>query len=377
MALPAGLRFTDRRAEDDSGAYFDCARSGHPPGQSRVRKAFVRSVDRETYITRHDALYHDELLAAQLGISRSPYLGDTVADFMQHIRDLERDGKRDSKTVKYYAGICDKLIEHFGYDTPLDSIGRKAGLDYAKRRKKSGSTSQGARFVKELKVVRRLQKFAGISVVWDVPTDDISPVHRQREAIDLGDIRDFLRAMHAGSVERAFAFTKFVTMLRNEELYAANVGDVNLDSQRLDYFLRNKQTGEKERHVTHLPPELVEILRPLTGRKPSAPLFHLNGRRLDESSLRKRFLRASERATAARRKIDADAPAVEIMSIGQFRHEAATIAMDELDSTKAVSDHLDHKDERTTRRHYRIRKDKAVLEQSKRVTEITVSKLVH
>lgn len=378
MALPSGLTWKDRRADTGGEYFFDCVRSGHKPGQKRVRRSFADRRSRETYITRHDAHYHDEFLAASMGIERSPSLGDTVADFMQHIRELERDGKRDHKTVIYYRDICEKLIAHFGHDTPLATIGRRAGLQYTKDRRDAGSTSQGARFVKELKVVRRLQKFAGLTVVWELPTEDISPVKNRRESIPIEDIRDFLAAMPQGSAERAFTLTKFLTMLRNEELYAANVGDVDLEGKVLEYCLRNKQTGEKSRHVTHLPDSLVAELRPwVEKRKADAPLFHLEGRRLGPWSLRKRFIAAGKKATEARIKIDPKAKAIDITAIGQFRHEAATIAMDALDSTKAVSDHLDHKDEKTTRGKYRLRKRDEVLRQSKRVTETVAGKLVN
>jgi hypothetical protein len=374
MALPSGLKFVDRRADYGGAHYFQCVRSGHPAGQKRIRRGFEKQRDRETYITRHDALYHDELLAAQLGIEQAPILGEVIADFLQHIRDLYKQGKRDAKTVTYYEGICKQLLEHFDYSTPINTIGRRQGLAYVKKRQ------DAARLLKELKVIKRLQGFAGLAAVWDLPTDDVSPERIERESIPIEDIRDFLGAMSPKSMEYTFAAAKFITMLRNEELYAANVGDVTIKDDgtgELEYRLRNKQTGSKVRHVTYLPAALVSLLRPLVRRKATAPLFHIEGRRLTPASLRKRFIRASERATAKRRKADPEANAVEITSIGQFRHEAATIAIDALESTHAVSEHLDHKDERTTRTHYKLRKRAQSIEQSKRVTEVTASKLVH
>lgn len=381
MAFPKGLHFRNRRAELEGEAFFDCVRSGHAPGQRRVRRSFNSHRDRETYVTRHDAKYHDELLAAKLGITRAPSLGETIGDFLQHFGKLVNEKKRDPKTFLYYKGICDKLIEHFGSDCPIDTIGRKAMLHFAEAEKKAGSTSGGDRFVKAAKVLKRLQRFAELTVIWETPIGDLSPVHRERESIPIEDIRDFLGAMSSASLEYAFAATKFITMLRNEELYAAKCADVRLKDDgtgELDYYLRNKQTGQKLRHVTYLPASLVRVLSPMIAkRKGSDALFMIGKRPLGPWSLRKRFLAASARATESRRKRDPNAKAVTITAVGQFRHEASTIAQDHLESTFPVSEHLHHADERTTRKHYKLRKRDQALKQSKKVTEVTASKLIH
>lgn len=387
MPFPAKLRFRDRRAEHASVAFFDCTRKGHPPGEPRTRKAFKTRHARETFITRHDALFHDRLLASRLGVDIGPALGIACSAFMEHIRDLAARGKRDHKTVRYYAGICEKLTEHFGEDTPLSSIGRKAGIEYAKRRRKAGSVSQGERFIKELKVVRRLQKFMDVNVAWEIPRDDIAPVHEEKEPIGLDDVRDFLRAMKPDSVEYAFATAKLITMLRNEELYAANVGDLRQGESgaELIYRLRNKQTGAKIMRVTFIPERLAALLSSwAAGRKADAPLFHIEGRRLGPSSLRKRFLRASERATKERAAaFEAQRPdsghssgaTVSITSIGQFRHEGSTIAHDELASIAPISEQLGHTTEATFQRHYKLRQRKKAMAQSRAVTEAVEGKL--
>lgn len=371
--------------------FFDCTRSHHPPGQRRIKRTFSNRRDRETYITRHDAKYHDAMLAARLGIEYGPTLGEAVGDFLAHMQKLFRDGKRDKKTMKYYRGICAKLVAHFGSRAPLDSIGRRAMLTFAAAEKKNGSQSNGDRFVKAAKVVKRIQKFAEVMVSWEIPTADISPSHRTRESIPIEDIRDFLRAMPEDSVERVFAMTKFVTMMRNEELYAADVGDVTENddgSGELAYTLRNKQTGEKIAHVTHLPAVLMAALRPWLDRDPSEPLFYLDPvdawgrayrnqkrRRIGEHSLRKRFVSASARASVRREQSSSSPGKVDITSIGQFRHEGATIAMEELESAYAVTEHLHHADERTTRKHYKLGKKAAALAQSRKVTEAVAGKL--
>lgn len=368
MPFPSKLRFRERRAEQSGRHFFDCTRRGHAPGEPRTRKAFASHRARETYITRHDALYHDRLLANRLGVDFGPTLDVAVKAFLAHIERLHAEGKRDHKTVTYYSGICAKLLEHFGDDTLLATIGRRAGLAYAKLRKDGGSSSKGERFVKELKVVRRLQKFMDVPVAWEIPRDDIAPVHEEREPIGLDDIRDFLRAMKPESVEYAFATTKLITMLRNEELYAADVGDVHGDT--LTYRLRNKQTGGKITRVTFLPERLAVLLAGwVKGRAASAPLFHIEGRRLSPASLRKRFLRASERATKATGR------AVAISSVGQFRHEGSTLAHDELATIAPISEQLGHTTEATFQRHYKLRQRKKQLAQSQTVTETVEKKL--
>ena len=94
------------------------------------------------------------------------------------------------------------------------------------------------------------------------------------------------------------------------------------------------------------------LARRIIGRGPNEPLFVLRGRRLSQSSLRKRFVAASEKA------------GVKIHAIGNFRAEAATAAINALDQIQSVVEQLGHKSEATTRRFYKRAKKAAAIKAS-------------
>src|ERR1041384_5749997 len=82
----AVTKFRDRLAQDRRGYLFDCYRAAEPPPDPpRFRPApFSSKYERDRYVTRHDAIFHDQELARVLGIDDEiPSLGAIVVTFFR------------------------------------------------------------------------------------------------------------------------------------------------------------------------------------------------------------------------------------------------------------------------------------------------------
>jgi hypothetical protein len=377
MPYPTKLRFVDRHAQKNGKHYFRCSRSkGHPPDHPDFRLQFRTRSDYERGALRHDARFHDRDLARQLGIGISPTLGELVTTFLDRLDARRRAGEADPKTLLYYQAVCRHILTHLGVNTESDLIDSATIMRYVDARRKEEPAkgkqkSAGARIRKEVSALGTIFRDSGIPVRWALRRDAIRSPKKIRQEIGVDLIRHFIAAMKPTSIEWKFCVVKFATALRNEELYAANVADVDLAGRVLVYTLKNKR-GERLQHAAALNDLAAAAIAPLlAARPPDAPLFTLGGRRLTYTSLRKRFLRASERATATLRKTDPAAAAISITAVGSFRREAGSAVMEELQSTYPVTEHFGHRTEQTTRKHYKITRRPEVLDHSREFARVT------
>jgi integrase len=373
MPFPSGLKFRDRLADRDGVFFFLCQRSDeHPPGRPRTRESFTNRTDRERYVLRHDALYHDELLEHEIrGDAREvPLLGEVILAYLERMDAAVRAGDNDPKTQDFYRKASARLLRHLGADTQVDRIDTEAIMRYDRaRRTEKGSTTKGALIKKDVSALGTMMRAYGIAPAWVLGRGAIRAKRRPKAPIGVDTIVWFIQAMKVGSIERDVTTFKIVTGIRNEELYALNVGDVSLTRREVEFRLRNKQ-GDFEQHVIYLNDDALEIVtRRVRDRSQHSPLFTLNGRRLTYSSLRKRFLAASKRATVARRKEDPYAPEICITAIGQFRHEAATEVLARLGDVRVVQGQLGHTSQLTTERRYILTARDKKVANSKRFAE--------
>jgi integrase len=377
MPFPSRLHFVERHASKAGKHFFQCCRSKeHPEGRAKIRMKFKSKADYERYVLRHDAKFHDRDLARHLRLGVSPTLGELVTTFLERLEARWRAGEADAKTILYYQTICRHLLTHFGEELESESIDSAAIMRYVDARRSEDPAegkqrTAGARIRKEVSALGTIFRDSGIPVRWALRRDAIRAAKRVRPEIGVETIRRFIAAMKPASVEWKFCVVKFSTAMRSEELYAANVGDVDMGERVIVYRLRNKR-GEHVEHAAALNDLAAAAIRPLiAGRPPDAPLFTLRGRRLAHSSLRKRFIKASIVATEALRKKDPAAPAISITSVGSFRREAGSAVMEELQSTYPVTEHFGHRTEGTTRKHYKVTRRTEVLGHSRDFARIT------
>jgi integrase len=194
--------------------------------------------------------------------------------------------------------------------------------------------------VKNLKALHTLSVFTQVDAHWKIPewitNGDPSPAAapRSRE-----EIQSWFAAMEPGSLERDVVKLKVRTGIRNEEIYNLQAKHVFIREAVLRFVLRNKK-----RPVLHEIPLSVDVVEMLAARvaelKPSDYVFTLKGRKLRESSLRKRFLRASERA-------EIHPP---ITSMGQLRHLAITAGVNAV-GTRQTQVAVGHRTVTTTERY--------------------------
>jgi len=371
------LRYVDRHATKGKKHYFQCTRSKeHPPEHPKVRASFPTKKDFDSYVTRHDATFHDQGLARHLGIRRSPRLIALVTTFLERMDARWRAGEADPKTLTFYKDVSRKLLKHLGEETETDAIDSAMIMRYVDARRaepaqKGNIQTSGSRIRKEVSALGTIFRDSGEPIRWALRRDAIKAAKKPRPDIGVETIRMFIAAMNPKSIEWKFCVVKFSTAMRNEELFAANVGDVDLSERALVYRLRNKR-GERKEHAAYLNDVAAGALASLVKRRRAdAPLFTLEGRRLQKTSLRVRLRHASERATAELRKKNPKASAIEIEAVGMFRREAGSAVMEELQSTYAVTEHFAHTTEGTTRKHYKVTRRAEVLGHSRKFGEIT------
>jgi integrase len=116
---------------------------------------------------------------------------------------------------------------------------------------------------------------------------------RKRQAVSPQQAATFIANLKG--VARAFVITKALTVMRNEELYNLRVGDIDLDAGLIHYIACAKR--KRKPAVALLPPEVRAAILPLMKNRPAdAWLFTCEGRKVQQSSFRKQFEKASKAA---------------------------------------------------------------------------------
>jgi integrase len=373
MAYPTGVKVRGRigrkeysvrtrngRTEKRTAYFFICQKE-HANGKRFIRRARHRA-DIQAAQTTHDACEH---APAAYRDALSPYRAKSVPPvgiiFDEFIAELEARvmrGEADEKTVKHY---CQAQRRLFHNDSPIRYGTRPDELDegliqrYVTWRQalvitgRGGEkrSTQGARLVKELKALATVLRSRGLPVQWRQRRRDVRPVRRTKRLYSPEEIAAFVAAMEPGSVERAFTITKARAYMRNEELYNLTVSNVLPDEQAFCYRLRNKQ-GEWITHRQPVTQDVIDELRPhLAGKRPGEFVFLLNGRKLGESSLRKRFLAASARMNE-RREAEGLKRFAPITGLKDFRTTGISTAAALSGNIRAVADLIGHRSVTTT-----------------------------
>jgi site-specific recombinase XerC len=328
MARPAGIKYKDRvSTKAVAGSWWfrcQCARA--------VSRRFATRSDAVVFRSEHDALHHDGGLLRKLGVKKLrvvPTISEVVDRYLDYVRSLEADGVRDHKTVLFYEGIGHHLKEALG-DVACDEF---EPYDYVRSRKGKGR----ARTVKHLKALQTMLRHARQPVNWLVPVDDIRPKKKQRMKRTADELARFVAAMAPQSDERDWVVAKLRLGLRNEEMRDLRVSAYDAKERLLSFELKAKR--KRLAHVVALPDEeeIVEIFERRTrGKRPSDLVFTVDGRRVLESSFRKRFLRASERAK------------LKTPITGEFRHHFITAGLEGTGSPYEMMKAIGHRYVTTT-----------------------------
>jgi integrase len=373
MAYPTGAKFRGRIGKLDysvqgrSGrpekrtSYFFVCQKDHSNGKRYIRRSKHRA-DIENVQTVHDARehapagYRDAL--APYRAKSVPPVGILFDEFLAELEARVMRGEGDEKTVKHYRQAERRLFHNdspIRYGTRSDEIDEGLIQRYVTWRQalvvtgRGGEkrSTQGARLVKELKALATVLRSRGLPVQWRQRRRDVRPVRRTKRLYSPEEIAAFVAAMEPGSIERAFTIAKARTCLRNEELYNLTVSNVLRDEQAFCYRLRNKQ-GEWITHRQPVTQDVIDELRAhLAGKRPGDFVFLLNGRKLGESSLRKRFLAASARMNQ-RREADGLKPFVPITGLKDFRTTGISTAAALSGNIRAVADLIGHRSVTTT-----------------------------
>ena len=345
MALPAKLKFKDRIAADPNGGYwFQCAR-GH-----RVRKHFKFQADAKAFRATHDATSHSPLLR-QLGIHQSRgahRLDEVIRERLEQLEQLESIEKRDSKTLKYYRDCFGWLVKFFGAAATLEGISQEEIYRYILWRSRVSNT-QGDRTKKDLRALAMLYRKNRVVRNWEIPLEDLRPARRAKRVYTPEEIRMFVAALPKGSLERAFVVTKIRTYMRNEEIYNLRVENVDLEALEIRFFLRNKSVfGDAKFHIQPITDDLKAEIAPFVDGKGREELvYELRGRKLGESSLRKRLLAASRRMNKKREELGLE-PLPAITALKDLRTTGITLATGVTGNIKAVSEFVGHERVSTT-----------------------------
>lgn len=302
------LSFVNRRAQREGKYFYQCERVGH----RRMRRSFDHRSDREDGLQDHDRKYHSGTPP-----SEAVSLGTATDQFLADLRVLVARNERSEKTYRYYAGIAANLVAILGHSTPIPEIRQQQIAEFI-REFRSRSESRGSRIRKHLSSLRTITTAAGHVPQWTYPKN-LKVAHQEIKPPDTDTLIRFWLALPQGSVEKAYVTLKWIVTMRNVEISAANVGDVDLLHGTLRYEMHLRV--EKRWRSVYLPPFLLDMLRPwVHNRRPDEPLLHLRGKRLGESTLRKRFIAASERANIQ----------PPITAVAQLRHGAFRKVRDEL-----------------------------------------------
>lgn len=216
-------------------------------------------------------------------------------------------GKKDEKTVKDYRDIRARLTGILGASRALETIDLPTARLYVGRRLTGAIAyngrlvrTTGARVLKELKFLERLAREAGVTLRWSTKrhfeadlTEEAQKSPSARRAVSPERAISFINNLSGTAL--AFVITKTLTVMRNEELYNLRVGDVDFVNGVIHYVARAKR--KKIPTAALLSPEVRAALEPLTNDRPDdAWLFTCRGRKVQQSSFRKQFLRAAKAA---------------------------------------------------------------------------------
>lgn len=344
----SGLTFRDRvAARPDGKLVFRCTGTGHKP----ITRTVEGTRKLKALIADHDREYHENDATAADAPRHEP-LGPLLKRYLDD-RELQwRDNVIREDTLDYYRDRAEALLSVWPRSKNTAALTQEDVNSYVavRREGRRGKSRRDARAAirRDLEFLRTVVIWAGIAPKWKVPSRKAvgAPVRpKPKRQPSAEELSAFLNALPLGSVVRGFVIAKLFTGLRDEELYAANVGDVvrNADgSGALPYRERAKQSEEMRTAV--LLPIVMEAIAPLmAGQTPETPLFRLRGRRLAKQRLRYPLVKASETAGI-------DPP---ITSTSFLRARYATLAFDILGARIGlVSQSLEHRNTATTERHY-------------------------
>lgn len=294
--------FRDRIGKLPNGrSLFRCKRAPH----GEVTRTFDTRLEAEKFRSSHDFEQHGDL--APVAAAKRATIGSASSALIEHLEILVTKGKKDWKTVKDYRDITARLTSIFGPGRAIDTIGLDAAREYVRRRLTGNIIyngrqvqTSGARVLKELKFLERLARESGVSLLWSTKKhfeDDLAEsaeaTAKKKQAVTPQQAVAFINSLKG--VARAFVITKALTLMRNEELYNLRVGDIDLNAGLIHYIACAKR--KRIATVAVLPPEVRAAILPLIKERPvNAWLFTCRGRKVQQSSFRKQFLKASKDA---------------------------------------------------------------------------------
>ncbi|HVS03068.1 MAG TPA: site-specific integrase [Thermoanaerobaculia bacterium] len=208
-------------------------------------------------------------------------------------------------------------------------VGRKLG-------KKATRVPTKVMVRKDLGLLSRIYRWAGVERRWSIPRN-LPRSHGGKRVLEPEQVFAFLDAMPVGSLERTVAEHAIATGMRPSDIFATREDQIDLEEGLLRFVAQ--KTGKVQ--VIPFGEDLVEHFRAWRRSRPPAVsglLYHVQGRKVTASTLRKRFRRA---ATAA--KID---PPLEY--IGGARNALISWLLDAGESPYAVAAMVGHEDLRTT-----------------------------
>jgi integrase len=328
---------------------------------------------RDALVTRqeHDALHHATVNMRRAGMfkhvadaAHRPSPREAFTAYQEHISEFVSAQRKHARTERHYEQARKFL---FDPDSPLfrvmasDDLSQTVIDRYVAWRLKTGKT-KGARIIKELKALQTALRYSGVPFTWHIKFNEIRPEKRERRTYDKDTVRRFISAMPAGSVERAFTITKIRTGMRNEELFDLRVKNVRVENMEFQFLLRNKQNPKV--HILPVVQDVIELLAPLlAGKGLEDHVFLLDGRPLAESSLRKRFIRASYMVAKTADELPGDVVNVTtyteaaklgrlarppITSVGGLRHANITASTERTSNIQRVSAVIGHSSVKTT-----------------------------
>lgn len=344
MPSLSGLTFKDRVAQRPDGKLvFRCTGAGHRP----ITKTVASQRELKAVIADHDREHHEER-EARAATPKVKLLGESLDRYrFEHDQDLA-NGIITEKTHQFYMDRQKGLLSVWPRSLNLAALTQERIDEFVAVRgsRKLGKSRMVPRAAirKDLEYLRSLCVWRAVAMEWAVPSRrKVKAPNRPKAKVQppLEQVLAWIAAMPAGSAAHAFSVTKFLTGLRDVELYAANVEDVDWDEGRLRYRERAKQSGEMRTAI--LLPTVITALRAHVGDRTSGPLFLLRGRRLADTRLRYPLRKAS---------IDAGiTPPIERTAF--LRGRFGTLALDALQGKIGlVSQAMEHAHISTTERFY-------------------------
>lgn len=365
------LQSADRISKLADGQFvFRCQRRPH----GQITSTHGSKGDAQIARAQHDLDWHAGSLPEHVKtrLREEVTLSGAIDDFLNYFSALVALRKKSDSTLKDYTDRASRLLAGFPSAMRLESISPAAVQTYVVRRLTTGTKrstdgaevrTRGDRVLKELKFLVMLGERNRIRFDWDIDRvmSDVQPEERERHRYSREEVQAFIANLDPLAAD--YVTVKLYTGLRDSELIALNVGDVDLRSRRITYLCRKRRPWTRLQAV--VPDELVPVLERCMSTRhrkrkhgeewpvrkmPDAPLFDMWGRRLQNTSLRKRFISASAAA-----KID---PPIESVSI--IRHVIFTELLTEKASVRDVAKFAGHTTTKMIEQHYDL--DEAAVE---------------